>query len=127
MKRAVAGLVLGMWVQTAGADVKSFTTGNELLEYCRAEVGSLGWHTCLGYIMGASDMHDSLLAIRDMEPLFCTPTGVTFFQKVAVVVKYLEEHPESLYQAATAHVVDALLPAFPPRVADWKYTCEGIQ
>jgi hypothetical protein len=43
----------------------------------------------------------------------CWPKGVTVFQAVRVVTKWLNDHPEDLHNTARVEVMKALMAAFP--------------
>jgi hypothetical protein len=45
--------------------------------------------------------------------LVCIPKGVTTGQKIAVVVKYIDEHPEDMHLKFKLLVHEALLKAWP--------------
>jgi hypothetical protein len=110
MKRAVAGLVLGVWAQAGWC---ALATGNKLLDYCRAPENSAIGGSCTGYVVSAVDTHEAWVDWNEIEPYFCTPAGVTGRQLAQVVVKYLNENPEKLHLSAGSLVLNALGTAFP--------------
>ena len=80
-----------------------FMTTNKLHDECTSR--SL---LCSVYVMGVSD---ALIAVKPN--LFCAPLGMTVDQEVAVVVKYLRDHPETWHYSAPSEVGVALKKAFP--------------
>jgi hypothetical protein len=79
-------------------------TGNKLYEECASQDYSL----CLGYLMGVSD------ALNATKPnLFCLPPGIKGNQELAVVVKYLRDHPETWHYSAWTDIGAALAVALP--------------
>ena len=111
------------------------TTNNHLLVACRATLRLLdesrdvaertkeitelsavhaGW--CSGAVAGVVDMSQAMRPILDQcggHGLFCAPKEVTRYQTVAVVVKYLEDHPEKLHESYLLGIVQGLSEAFP--------------
>ena len=53
--------------------------------------------------------------LRDAKPIIETPADVKQEQLKAVVVKYLNEHPEEHHKPAAVLVIVALSQAFPPQ------------
>ena len=83
-----------------------FLKGNKLYEQCT----SSDLLFCLGYVMGVSDaLKLSALKLN----LFCSPSSVTAHQELAVVVKYLRDHPETWNYSAASDIGVALAMAFP--------------
>lgn len=86
-----------------------FTNGNELQEWLsRSEdKNESRYHTGLfrGYVSGVIDTGNDVL--------FCTPDGVTRGQYIAVVAKYIKEHPEQWNLSASTLVINALRQVFP--------------
>ena len=105
--------------------------GNVLLKYCSAAVqhfnndksadmGAALW--CLGYITGfdsgqlVSALEQNRLSNRKGERpsyLYCNPQGVTREQKIRIIVKHLQEHPQHLHSPAEILVFQVLKTAFP--------------
>jgi len=105
---ALFALILGLsGPAVAQTPLIAFETGNDLLEKCRTQNPM-----CLGYVSGvidASQMYQSAGTNR----LVCPPTGVTRTQVRDVVVRFLEEHPESRQRAAAVIALSAMGKAFP--------------
>ena len=59
---------------------------------------------CLGFVVGAY--------VVTAEP-FCNPPNIENKQLVAIVTKYLNDHPEKLHMDDGKLVVDAFIDAFP--------------
>ena len=106
----------------------ALVTGNELLSNCtkalsvikdplssaqNSKSDAFDTASCISYIEGAVDgivVADRLVEDRS---IFCRPKGVNNGQLVRVVVKYLEENPESLHEWQFNLVLKALIEAFP--------------
>jgi len=92
------------FAQDEGASHSGYLNGSKLYEECNSQEYSL----CLGYVMGVSD------ALNATKPdLFCAPLSVKASQELAVVVKYLRDHPETWHNSAYSDVGVALALAFP--------------
>ena len=90
--------------QGNGSSSSSYLTGNKLYE----EYNSQDYSLCLGYVMGVSD------ALNARKPnLFCAPVNIKANQELAVVVKYLRDHPETWHYSAWTDIGVALALAFP--------------
>jgi hypothetical protein len=61
---------------------------------------------------------EGLLKKEFSRPLFCMPRGVTREQVIRVVVKYLEQHPESHGEEAFREVTTAINVAWPCPVGE---------
>ncbi len=96
----VAALVI--W---AGVAEGGFYTGNDLSERCKSE-GTIGPDLCRGYVTGSADTLTNTGKI-------CAPRQATDIQAVAVVRKYLQQHPERLHLPAASLVRHSLMDAFP--------------
>lgn len=91
----------------------SFVTGDKLLENCReVETRSEAFNTgvCAGYVTAVADAM-ALPVVGGLRA--CIPIGVTTRQIVAVVTKYLRDHPEELHYSANSTATLALRMAFP--------------
>jgi len=88
-------------------------TGNLLQAVCVDEDNRHNMTTCQAYINGATDSHHLIREMYKLDYLYCTPDNVTIGQKVKVVSKYLENHPEQLHELAVGLVYLALNGAFP--------------
>src|SRR6516164_4411237 len=92
------------FAQDGGSSSSTYLTGNKLYEECSTQDYSL----CLGYVMGVSD------ALNATKPnFFCAPPNIKAIQELAVVVKYLRDHPETWHYSAWTDVGVALAMAFP--------------
>jgi hypothetical protein len=95
-------LLVGAITVLMGSTADAFT-GNELHEHCKSNA-----YLCLGYTAGAGTMFE--LQIRGEMPL-CV-NGVTINQTRDVVVKYLEDHPETRHEHALFLIARAMREAF---------------
>lgn len=94
-------------VGTNGAEPRpSLVDGKELLRLCRLNKG-----ICQGYIAGVADVMSTVGAIHGYAS--CVPPTVTVKQHAAVVVKWMEAHPDALGSTAHTIVAEALAQAFP--------------
>lgn len=70
---------------------------------------------CFGYVLGVIDMHSIMAAgsgrVKDTN--YCIPANASWPQLAKVVVKYGNDHPEVLNQAALILISDAFSQAFP--------------
>jgi hypothetical protein len=95
---------LSAFAKDDGSSGSGFLTGNKLYEECNSQDLSL----CLGYVMGVSD------GLNGTKPnFFCAPLGIKASQELAVVVKYLRDHPETWHYSAWTEIGVALNMAFP--------------
>lgn len=97
-------LVLSM---SASADV----TGIELKQKCDAADRSTPALYCLAYMIGVLDTIRGLGNKGDRK-IFCEPSTVTGQQLLAMLRKYLADHPERLHLAASSLVADMYAEAF---------------
>ncbi len=74
------------------------------------DVDPFGMGYCAGLVRGVANSAGGLMAER-----VCLPDDITAAQAVWVVVQYLREHPDSLYDSDTELVLRALEAAFPCR------------
>jgi hypothetical protein len=93
-----------------------FRDGNKLIEDMREYEKQLRGEQVVnyfseGYFMGyVAGVFDVTCLLN----LFSTPTNVTQGQICAIVVKYLNEHPEEWNQPAFNLIINALHKSFPP-------------
>jgi Rap1a immunity proteins len=74
--------------------------------------GMLKAGMCIGFVMGVVDLLAAQAAIGEPSGI-CAPEAETSEQYVAVVTKYLREHPEMQREKAIIVVSGALYDAFP--------------
>jgi len=105
-------------------------TGNDLLEKCQValnadeaghgtknaqETMAVGW--CNGFIMGATEQammqFNPATGQKNGPPIFCVPSSFNYGQELRLVVRWLNDHPESLHKSATYLVVQALQESYP--------------
>jgi hypothetical protein len=96
---------------TSGAFAQ--VTGNDWKDYCNAPEHTEKYAMCLGYFSGSLDgirlMERTTGAIILCEP----PAGVTVPQLIAIIRRYLDQHPEQLHFAAASIVPKIVNEAFP--------------
>jgi hypothetical protein len=82
------------------------------------------YFSCLSYIAGVNDAHDSIAIIKagipkefevvKKEYLYCLPSGVSRIQQAQIIIKYLEDNPAFLHvKPAALLVLRALSLAYP--------------
>ncbi len=87
------------------ADVRSFTTGTDLLEDCQG--GDVGKRfACTGYIAGVADVLDANRSVDGLPA--CVPMEVELGKVKDTVVLYLKQHPEVRNTSAASLVVVAI-------------------
>ena len=95
-------------------------SGNTILERCQGYDNN--WNTydggfCMGFLFGTVNQavnRNNPAAGRKMgPPLICLPDGVTFEQMRKIVVRWLNNHRESLNKAGTYLVIQALQETYP--------------
>jgi Rap1a immunity proteins len=91
-----------------GAQDNKAVSGNSLLEGCQAAVNEASSRQFQqGYCLGV------IFTVGEMSPNVCPGNEVTALQSLRVVVKYMENHPESLHESFRALAIRALSAAFP--------------
>lgn len=127
MKRQLFLLLCIMVLSVSSALAESDRpSGHNLLQDCtvflnivedgsadRNDLGSA--YRCASYIRGIADMNSAYAAVHAdaIEPFFCAPQNVSTGQMVRVVVKYLNENPDSLHNDKFLETWRALSQAFP--------------
>ena len=87
--------------------------GVGLLDWCNQPEGS-ALQFCEAFILGVRDGVVLTTELRDSKPLIDPPFEAKQHQLKAVVVKYLNDHPEEQHKPAALLVIYALSRAFPP-------------
>lgn len=116
----VLGLVLalvGGWAEPAKADWRTFNSGNWLVEKCE-QVGDVYQLECIAYIEGVIDGSPKLIGSENDTSvgtrIICLPRrDFSADQAKRVVLKSLQEHPDTLHGPAALLVWLALAHAFP--------------
>jgi hypothetical protein len=119
MRVLLAVVLLGVSSVSFGA----FMSGHELLAYAkecdkyRAGQSSQDYYRSCGsgksYVAGVFDTVDTLSSRWLIEKHFCKPDDVDRNQLVAIVRKYMDDHPEQMDFAAAGIIFDALTQAYP--------------
>ncbi len=98
----IAAISLGA---ARAADVRTFTTGSDLLEDCQG--GDVGKRfACTGYIAGVADVLDATRSVDGLPA--CVPIKVELGQVKDAVVLYLEHHPAVRDTSAASLVLVAI-------------------
>jgi hypothetical protein len=104
-----AGLLwsVSTFAQEDRTSSRNYLTGTKLYEICTSTSSDL----CLGYVMGVSDALN--LSTFKQNNIFCSPTSVSAHQELAVVIKYLRDHPDTWHYSGASDIGVALAMAFP--------------
>ena len=98
--------------------VHGFNQGDELLWACSAELdnieNAMRKIQCVGYLQGMLDGVQLVFGLTPESKFFCPPvSGMSADQQLRIVIKYLENNPETLHQSARVLVLSAYTQAFP--------------
>ena len=128
MKRPllILALLLG---SSVGLAEENQWDGNHLLARCRKTVQMMEKESnvpgnatdnsfeagyCVGFVTGAiAGYEDVYRCVNGGKPVECLHYGVTTEQRIRVVVKWMDSHPEKLHEDAYRLVFLALKEAFP--------------
>ena len=114
-------LVLMFIPTPVSAEIKPMD-GNTLINYCShmqksergdADTNFLKAGMCLGLVGGYTDSMRTTISIFSLKNNLCIPMNANWGQRIKVVVKYLEEHPEKLHMHYETLITTAMLDAFP--------------
>lgn len=94
--------------------VISDVDGTQLLRMCNKSDTSMELQFCDAFIVGVRDGVVLATQLRDAKQIIETPVAAKQEQLRAVVVKYLNDHPEEHHKPAALLVIFALSNAFPP-------------
>ena len=86
--------------------------GNGLLNYWCSSTKSHRDAVCLGFIAGVIHAINSNSQFQKTSNKYCGP-NVPIIQSKAIVVKYLNDHPEKLHLDSYFLILDAIQKAFP--------------
>ncbi|MDH4554790.1 hypothetical protein E8F11_06300 [Pseudomonas sp. BN417] len=122
MKRILAAI--GLVVCSAGVMAEVRMNGSELLTQCKSAIkvddkiadqrDQTDGLFCIGKLQGIMQSTFINADYLPKERRFCPPkTGFSNIQAARVVVKYLEENPQSLHIHETALAIHALVLAYP--------------
>jgi hypothetical protein len=105
----VVGLLWPAYIfaQDDGSSSRDYLTGKKLYEICTSTSSDL----CMGYVIGVADALN--LSTFKQYNIFCAPTNVSAHQELAVVIKYLRDHPDTRHYSAASEIGVALAMAFP--------------
>ncbi|MGA8142838.1 MAG: Rap1a/Tai family immunity protein [Candidatus Acidiferrales bacterium] len=95
--------------------VVSDINGSGLLRFCTSQVDTSEAEFCEAFILGIRDGVALATELRGVKPIFEAPVEAKQEQLKAVVVKYLNDHPEELHKPAGMLVILALSKAFAPQ------------
>ena len=114
MKRIILAALVGVLALTPAEAVA--LDGSGLMRMCSNEDDVRELTYCFGYIIGIARAEESLQQagmFRDQFRQVCVPKLAKGVQLVAIVIKYLNDHPEVRHRPAGAIVLIALRQAFP--------------
>jgi hypothetical protein len=69
--------------------------------------------TCLNYIKGAFDLHQTLVGSGIIEPRFCKPADADLGQLARAVIAYIEKNQDKAEVTASSLIMHALSERFP--------------
>jgi hypothetical protein len=103
-----------------GEQMQTFKSGDKLQLECsgleaplKSDTKLLLDATCLNYIKGVFDLHQTLVGSKTIEPYFCKPTDVDLGQLTRTVIEYIEKNQDKAKKTASSLVLPALSEAFP--------------
>ena len=109
MRVLVLVMALMLLSNQASSEFRHYLDGNTLAENCGAN-SDFRRGFCDGYIIGVVDHMEGFRSSTDLG--ICLPPNVTIDQVRAVIVKYLDNHPEKLHLPAIGLVSPAVIEAF---------------
>lgn len=109
MRYLLAALAV-TWLATVPAHADF--SGNDFKEYCEFGLNIPKGALCRGYLIGTLD------SIRTLgedvgHSMFCQPVEAEPEQLIAIVQKYLADHPERLHLRASGLIMNSMIEAFP--------------
>jgi hypothetical protein len=118
MKRPFQDLIVALLILAVCMPVLAEAggmTGNDLLRRCEWQgedvaIKIMNDTFCLAFIAGYTD---ALRTIFRNSETVCMPNQAEWEQRKKVVVKYMNEHPESLHKYYEVLLVEAISKAFP--------------
>lgn len=123
MKKTVfvlAVVVFSVASPLMAAQMQTFKSGSKLLNECtplltqnKNTTELLFEASCLNYIKGVFDMHQTLVARGKIEAQICKPTDVDLGHLGRVIMKYLNANPQKLKITASSLILPALSEVFP--------------
>jgi hypothetical protein len=114
-------VVLGLLASALAHAQPARDSSNDLLRKCNVALRAIDGNSpvdlgqkydvfsCIGYVSG---YRDAVANAQFLKPA-CIPTAATSGQLLRVIVKHLQEHPQSLHLDASLGIHAALLHAFP--------------
>ena len=118
MKSFLLGMVLLGSMSLGSQPQRNVTVsdidGAGLLDFCNKPEGT-SLQFCEAFILGVRDGVVLTTELRDSKPLMDTPFEAKQHQLKAVVVKYLNDHPEEQHKPAALLVIYAFEPGVPAR------------
>lgn len=111
MRRINSILAAAVFTAFLISPVDAKYSGKELSNICSSgDVVEAAF--CYGFVNGVVDTYmDFGYTLKTDQA--CFPEGVTGEQVIAVVIKYLQEHPEHWHYSASSNVMEAINKAFP--------------
>jgi len=123
MKKMFFLLVVVVFFVTSpvmAAQMQTFKSGSKLLNECtplltqNKNTTELLFETsCLNYIKGVFDLHQTLVARGKIVPHICKPPEADLGQIGRIIMKYLKANPGKINITASSLILPALSEAFP--------------
>ena len=126
MKNHFNGLIVFlvlMFIPTPVSAIPAWD-GNELMNHCRhwqkatdrgfdEDTVGISVGMCAGLIGGYTDSMRDFANVFTQKFNLCIPNNAKWGQRIKVVIKYLEEHPEKLHMHYAILLLEAMSDAFP--------------
>jgi len=102
------------------ATMQTFKSGSKLLSECSPLLSQnknttelLFEASCLNYIKGVFDLHQTLVAREKIDPHICKPPDADLGQIGRIIIRYIEVNPQKINITASSLILPALSEAFP--------------
>ena len=105
MKKLIFTIFVGLMLASGSAGAQLWD-GHDFKKTCTQESDEYVATICSSFVIGVAQAGIS-------NRIICTPENVTNGQALAVVTKYMNDHPENLHVGASDLVVASLMEAFP--------------
>ena len=117
-------VVVFVFMTPCSSYANAVAKGEGLKKFCSVSKPDIGdkefWKNlteyvaCTSIIIGVYQAHATIFKNPSLSSyFFCTPRGVTWEQMRLVVLKWLQNHPESLHKPSGHLILTALASAFP--------------
>lgn len=110
MKKSLRSLSLLLLAWLTTGNSLALTEREDFEHWCRRETSAAGAGRCLGYLLAAEDVlsQDSIEGVRA-----CMPRSITLNEMHALVLSWLQAHPEAQAGTAMGLIARALAARYP--------------